>query len=120
MEAVLVWSWDGAHPGRGEAARQLAHDTEAFWAEPSAAGRSSAVEWLGCVGNTAPSMSMVRGDFQTLAGISMSPEYQRLAMRAVQILTNAKQSWYVPGASVDTLWATYYEVMEELEGTAAR
>jgi hypothetical protein len=120
MEALLVWSWDGVHPGRGEASRKLAHDMEAFWAEHAKAGRSSAVEWLGNLGNTAPSMSMVRGDFQTLAGISMSPEGQRHAMRAIQILTNAKQSWYVPGASADTLWATWYEVMEELEGTAAR
>jgi len=120
MEALLVWSWDGVHLGRGEASRQLSHDYESFWAEHSAAGRSSAVEWLGNVGNTAPQMNTVRGDFQTLAGISMSPEYQRLAMRAVQILTNAKQSWYVPGASADTLWATWYEVMEELEGAAAR
>ena len=37
------------------------------------------------------------------------------AMRAGAILTNPRQSWYFPGGSADTLWATWWDVVEEIE-----
>ena len=117
MDAVLVWRWDTVELGRNKLAKELAHDTEAFWAEHAAANRSSRTEWLANPDFSAPQMYMVRGDFQTLAGITMTPEYSRLAMRSAAILTNPKQSWYFPGDSVDTLWATWWDVVEEIEGS---
>ncbi len=75
MDAVLVWRWDTVELGRNKLAKELAHDTEAFWADHAAAGRSSRTEWLANPDFSAPQMYMVRGDFQTLAGITMTPEY---------------------------------------------
>ncbi len=115
MDAALVFSWDSVHPGRNALARQLARDTEAFWAEHADAGRTSRLVWFANA-DLSRQMNMVKGDSQTLLGISMSPEFQRISMRAGAILTDVKQSWYFTSESSEDLWATWWAIAEEIEG----
>ena len=116
MEAALMWSWDGVIPGRNALAKELAHDCESFFAGHAAAGRSSKVEWFADPTFANRQLYVVRGDAEALAGISMSPEHQMLAMRCKAILENPSQAMYYLGDSNDTLWAGWWETVAAIEG----
>jgi len=116
MVAALVYTWTRPIPGRAALAKALADDIETFWAQHAAAGRTSPPKWYANGQWSMPQMWIVEGEFQTLAGISMTPEFQELNLRAVTTLEEPQWALHLTGDSHAVLWAGYWALMDQIEG----
>ncbi len=89
-EFALFVGWGSPRVGREAAAAKLWEETVAFGESLKAAGEIESIEQviLGLHGGDLAGFSLLRGDPEKLGRLSMSPEFQRLAMRAGVVLEN--------------------------------
>ncbi len=87
-EFALFVGWGSPKVGREAAAAKLWDETVAFGESLKAAGEIESIEQviLGLHGGDLSGFSLLRGDPDKLARLSMSPEFQRIAMRASVLL----------------------------------
>ena len=83
-ESGLFIGWGDIRTGRDAAANKVFAEALAYWPTLQAAGEIESVETviLGAHGGDLGGFFLLRGDPEKLGRLSMSPEFQRLTMRA--------------------------------------
>lgn len=83
-EAGLFIGWGQSRAGKEAAAGKLFEEAVAYWNGLRAAGEIESLELvlLGAHGGDLAGFALLRGDPEKLGRVGMTPEFQRLTMRA--------------------------------------
>jgi hypothetical protein len=115
-EFGLFIGWGSPYPGKEMASVKVFEEAVAYWGALQAAGEIESVEYalLGAHGGDLGGFALLRGDPEKLGRLSMSPEFQRLTMRAAVCLDHVGVVPATLDAGMMSLVAQWQEVIADL------
>jgi hypothetical protein len=115
-EYGLFIGWGSSRAGREAAAGKVFQEAVAYWDGLKAAGEIESVEMviLGVHGGDLTGFFLLRGDPEKLGRLSMTPEFQRLTMRAGVCLDGVGVVHAVIDAGVMRSMAAWQEAIADL------
>jgi len=115
-EYGLFVGWGSSRVGREAAAAKLFQESVAYWDGLKTSGEIESVEMvlLGAHGGDLGGFFLLRGDPEKLGRLSMSPEFERLIMRAGVCLDGVGVVQAVVDAGVMRSMAGWQEAIADL------
>ncbi len=115
-EYGLFIGWGPTRTGKEIATVKVFEEAVAYWDRLKAAGEIESVEQvlLGAHGGDLSGFALLRGDPEKLGRLSMSPEFQRLTMRAEACLENIGVVHAFLDAGVVTMLGRWREAIADL------
>jgi hypothetical protein len=115
-EFGLFIGWGASHPGKEMTSLKVFEEAAAYWGGLQAAGEIESVETvlLGQHGGDLSGFALLRGDPEKLGRLAMSPDFQRLTMRATAVVANVGVIPAWVDAGVTSAFARWQEVIADL------
>jgi len=110
MKAAMVVKWTTPVPGREKAAFAYGRAVDEFFEKKAAEGLCTEPKWFWVPGE---SLWLVEGEFDTLVGISATPEAQKFQVMGQILLQDWE--WSICLAGREEMFGPYEETLKELK-----